>query len=70
VVALKVPKNSGYQPGVYYDTSEPMHTALITPGKQSTKMRAGYHDLLLVSGEAHDQVSERLHSLPLVHVLP
>jgi hypothetical protein len=56
VVALKVPKNSGYQAGVY-DTSEPQHTALITPGKQSTKMRAGYHDLLLVSGEAHDQVS-------------
>uniref|UniRef100_A0A383W2I3 Rieske domain-containing protein n=1 Tax=Tetradesmus obliquus TaxID=3088 RepID=A0A383W2I3_TETOB len=55
VVALKVPKNSGYQPGVYYDAGEPQHTALITPGKASTKMRAGYHDLLLVSGEAHDQ---------------
>eukprot|EP00882_Tetradesmus_deserticola_P000301 GHRQ01000333.1.p1 GENE.GHRQ01000333.1~~GHRQ01000333.1.p1 ORF type:complete len:663 (+),score=295.35 GHRQ01000333.1:150-2138(+) len=55
VVALKIPKNSGYQPGVYYDTSEPQHSATITPGKQSTKMRSGYHDLLLVSGEAHDQ---------------
>jgi hypothetical protein len=26
VVALKVSKNSGYQAGVYYDTSEPQHT--------------------------------------------
>ena len=54
VVALKVPKFSGYKPGIFYDTAEPQHTALLTGGKQSG--RDGYHDLLLVAGEAHDQV--------------
>lgn len=54
VVALKVPKFSGYKPGIFYDTAEPQHTALLVPGKQSG--RDGYFDLLLVAGEAHDQV--------------
>lgn len=54
MIALKVPKFSGYKPGLFYDTAEPQHTALLTPGKQTG--RDGYHDLLLVAGEAHDQV--------------
>jgi len=57
VIALKVPKFSGYKPGIFYDTAEPQHTAMLTPGKQSG--RDGYHDLLLVAGEAHDQVGTR-----------
>lgn len=57
VIALKVPKFSGYKPGIFYDTAEPQHTAMLTPGKQSG--RDGYHDLLLVAGEAHDQVGAR-----------
>jgi hypothetical protein len=54
VIALKVPKFSGYKPGIFYDTAEPQRTALLTPGKQSG--RDGFHDLLVVAGEAHDQV--------------
>jgi hypothetical protein len=54
VVALKVPKFSGYKPGIFYDTAEPQHTAMLVPGKQSG--RDGYFDLLVVAGEAHDQV--------------
>lgn len=57
MVALKVPKFSGMQPTVYYDTSEPPHTAMLVPGKQTSA--TGYHDLLLVAGEAHDQVRRR-----------
>jgi hypothetical protein len=49
-----VPKFSGYKPGVFYDTAEPQRTALLTAGRQSG--RDGYFDLLLVAGEAHDQV--------------
>lgn len=58
VVALKVPKFSGYKPGIFYDTAEPQHTAMLVPGKQSG--RDGYFDMLLVAGEAHDQVSALL----------
>eukprot|EP00878_Enallax_costatus_P006596 GHUV01006914.1.p1 GENE.GHUV01006914.1~~GHUV01006914.1.p1 ORF type:complete len:552 (+),score=139.14 GHUV01006914.1:1128-2783(+) len=53
VVALKVPKFSGFKPTVYYDTAEPPHTAMLVPGKQTSD--TGYHDLLVVAGEAHDQ---------------
>lgn len=54
VIGLKVPKFSGLQPSLYYDTSEPQHTAVLVPAKQTSA--TGYHDLLLVAGEAHDQV--------------
>lgn len=63
VLALKVPKFSGYKPGLYYDTAEPQHTALITPGRQSSVN--GYHDVLLVAGEAHDQVHQTTEAAPL-----
>lgn len=63
VIALKVPKFSSYKPGIYYDTAEPQHTAMLTPGKQSSLN--GYHDLLLVAGEAHDQVGAKLFQAEL-----
>ncbi|KAF8056255.1 UGP3 [Scenedesmus sp. PABB004] len=53
VVALKIPKFSKLPAGVFYDTSEPQHTALLAPGRPGSGN--GYHDLLLVAGEAHDQ---------------
>eukprot|EP00879_Flechtneria_rotunda_P015226 GHRR01015917.1.p1 GENE.GHRR01015917.1~~GHRR01015917.1.p1 ORF type:complete len:383 (+),score=119.25 GHRR01015917.1:1214-2362(+) len=55
VIALKVPKfNKGYQPSIYYDTAEPQNTAMLVPGNRQSSA-TGYHDVLIVSGQAHDQ---------------
>lgn len=47
-ITLSVPKNS-VRKGVYFDTAEPHHSVRLVEGGDGRK------DLLLVSGEEHDQ---------------
>lgn len=53
VLGLRLPRFSGSNNALFYDTSEPQFSAAVIPGTQTSAH--GVHDLLLVAGAAHDQ---------------